>query len=247
MRAEEAAGGNAGASPRALARMTGLFYLLTMVAGIVAQGFISNRLVVLNDAATTAANILAHTGLFRLGFTLYMVEMTCNVIMIVLFYQLLKPAGRTLALLAAALGVTGCVIKTFSRVFFITPLFLLEGALHATGVNLQQVQEQALVLLKVNDQGAGMALAFAGCFAVLTGWLILRCTFLPRVLGAISVVAGLGWLTFMTPALGFGLFPYIAALGFLGAAALIAWLLVVGVDEPRWKVQADTAGSSIWR
>src|SRR5438477_10733179 len=107
-----------GASPRLKARITGVFYLLTMLTGIFAQGFVSNRLVVFGDASTTATNILTHKSLFQLGFTVYLIEMACQIAMTALFYDLLKPAGRSVSLLAAFLGLAGCVIKTFSRVLY---------------------------------------------------------------------------------------------------------------------------------
>jgi|SRR5688500_5965731 len=87
-------------SPRFLARMTGLFFLLTILAGIFAQGFVSERLINFSDAAATANNILMQRGLFELGFTVYLIEMACQVTTAVLFYQLLKPVNRTVALLA---------------------------------------------------------------------------------------------------------------------------------------------------
>ena len=109
------------ASPRLTARITGVFYLITILTGIFAQGFVSERLVVSGDAAATATNILAHSSLFQLGFAVYLVEMACQIAMTALFYDLLKPAGRIVSLLAAFLGFAGCVIKTLSRVFFIAP------------------------------------------------------------------------------------------------------------------------------
>jgi hypothetical protein len=111
--------------------------------------------------------------------------------------------------------------------------------------NAAQLQALALLFLKVNDQGAGVALAFFGFYALLTGYLIVRSTFLPRILGAWSILAGLGWMTFLYPPLGYPLFSYLAVFGFLGAAALILWLLVVGVNEQRWKEQASAAAASI--
>ena len=230
------------ASPRLKARITGVFYLLTILTGIFAQGLVSGRLVVDGDAAATATNILAHKTLFQWGFTAYLIEMACQIAFTALFYDLLKPAGRIVSLLAAFLGLAGCVIKTFSRLFYIAPLFVLGGAKYLSVFSREQLQALALLFLKVNDRGAAIALAFFGFYALLTGYLIVRSTFLPRFLGVWSALAGLGWLAFLYPPLGYRLFPYLAAFGLLGAVALILWLLVFGVDEQLWREQASAAG-----
>lgn len=215
-----------------------MFYLLTLVAGIFAQGFVSLRLVVSGDAAATATNILAHEGLFRLGFTVYMIEMTCQIVFVVLLYELLRPVSRSLSLVAAVLGLAGCTIKTFSRVFYLGPLFLLHGAPSLSFFSREQLQALALVFLNVNDHGADMAMAFFGFHSLLAGYLIFRSSFLPRVLGLWGMVAGAGWLTFLYPPLGHRLFLPLAAFGLAGALALVLWLLVFGVNEQRWKEQA---------
>jgi hypothetical protein len=230
------------ASPRLKARITGVFYLITILTGIFAGGFVSERLVVQGDAAATATNILTHSGLFQLGFAVFLIEMACNIAMTALFYELLKPAGRSVSLLAAFLGFAGCVIKTFSRAFFITPLFILGGAHYLSVFSAEQLQALALLFLKVNDRGAGIALVFFGFYAVLTGYLIIRSTFLPRILGVVSVIAGLGWLSFLYLPFAHLMFPYVVVLALLGAGALIVWLLVFGVNEQRWKEQASAAG-----
>src|SRR6266478_909157 len=228
-------------SPRLKARITGALYLLTILTGIFAQGFVSGGLVVDGDAAATATNILTHRGFFQLGFTVYLIEMACQIAITALFYDLLKPAGSSISLLAALLGLAGCVIKTFSRLFYIAPLFVLGGAHYLAVFSPEQLQALALLFLKVNDHGAAIALVFFGFYALLTGYLILRSTFLPRFLGVLSVLGGLGWLTFLNQPLGYRLFPYIAVLGILGAVVLIVWLLVFGVNEQRWKEQASAA------
>jgi hypothetical protein len=69
------------ASPRAKARLAGVFYLLTMLTGVFAQGFVSDRLVISGDAAATATNILRHESLFRFGFAVYLIEMACQITM----------------------------------------------------------------------------------------------------------------------------------------------------------------------
>ena len=105
------------------------------------------------------------------------------------------------------------------------------------------MQALALLFLKVNDHGAAIALVFFGFYALLQGYLIIRSTFLPRTLGMLSVLGGVGWLSFLYPPLGYRLFPYIAAFGILGAVSLILWLLVFGLNEQRWKEQASAAGN----
>jgi len=133
------------ASPRLNARIAGVLYLLTILTGIFAQGFVSGRLVVDGDAASTAANILTHKTLFQWGFTAYLVEMSCQIAFTALFYDLLKPAGRSISLLAAFLGLAGCVIKTLSRLFFIAPLFVLGGAHYLSVFSPEQLQALALL------------------------------------------------------------------------------------------------------
>ncbi|MCI0349133.1 MAG: DUF4386 domain-containing protein [Acidobacteriales bacterium] len=81
-------------------------------------------------------------------------------------------------------------------------------------------------------------LVFFGFYCPLIGYLILRSTFLPRILGALMVLAGVGWLTFMSPSLAKYLFPYNLAPGIIGEGALTLWLVVMGVNEERWTEQA---------
>lgn len=88
-------------------------------------------------------------------------------------------------------------------------------------------------------------LVFFGLQCVLVGYLILRSTFLPRMLGALMVFAGLGWLTFLWPQLESALSPYNLVPGMLGEGALIMWLLAKGVDVQRWKELAAGMGMSV--
>lgn len=227
--------------------MTALFFLLTILSGIFAQGFVSERLVNFSNAAATATNILSHKGLFTLGFSIYLFEMACQVITATLLYQLLNPVNRTVALAALLLEFIGAVIKTSARVFYIAPLFVLEApASGATGLAAsifngftpEQLQSIALMLLKLNDQGAATALVFFGFSTPLFGYLIFRSQFLPRWLGVLVMVTGVGWLAFIYPPLGYRVFMVVALLGLLSSVVKIVWLLIRGVDEQKWKQQA---------
>jgi hypothetical protein len=88
-------------------------------------------------------------------------------------------------------------------------------------------------------------LVFFGFYCLLIGYLIFRSTFLPRILGVLMALAGLGWLTFLSPPLANYLSPYIFVPGLLGEGSLTLWLLVMGVNVQRWNEQASAAGASI--
>jgi Domain of unknown function (DUF4386) len=230
-------GWSAEASPRTTGRLAALFFLLTIVLGVLAQSFVSERLVIPSDAAATAANLASHEALYRFGFAVYLVEMACQITMVALFYDLLRPASTRLSRLAAIFGLVGCTIKALSRLFYIAPLLLLGDAEYLRVFSGEQLQALALVLHKVNDGGAAIALVFFGIYALLKGYLMLRSTFLPRALGVLSLMGGAGWLTFLSPPLGMQVFPIVALVALTGSVATIGWLLVVGVDDERWRAQ----------
>jgi len=224
-------------SPRLLARLAGVFFLLTIVGGVIAQVFISERLIDFGDAAATAHNILANRGLFQAGFTIYLIEMACQAITAGLIYRILRPVSRTLALLMLLFELTGIVIKTAARVLYIAPLWMLDsgGSAALSGFDAGQIQALALALLKVNDYGAATAIAFFGFSTMLDGYLIFRSTYLPRWLGLLGIVAALGWLAFLYPPLGYSTFMYAALFGLVASAAKIFWLIVFGLDEEKFR------------
>lgn len=81
-------------------------------------------------------------------------------------------------------------------------------------------------------------LVFFGFYCLLIAYLIFRATFLPRVLGVLMALAGLGWLTFLSPPLANRLSPYIFVPGMVGEGALMLWLLLMGVSPERSHEQA---------
>jgi Domain of unknown function (DUF4386) len=84
-------------------------------------------------------------------------------------------------------------------------------------------------------------LVFFGFYCLLIGYLIFRSTFLPRILGVLMMFAGLGWLTFLSPPLASHLSPYNLIPGLIGEGSLTLWLLVFGVNVPRWTDRATSA------
>lgn len=219
-----------------------MLVLLTIVTGLIAEGGISNGLIG-RDPAHVVANIVAHAGQVRMGFAIYLVEMACSVAAAALFYHLLRPVSRSLSLVGVCLSLVGCAIKTTGRLFFVAPLFVVEPASFAQAVGPAATQALAHLFLRLTDRAAEMGLVFFGFAGLVKGYLILRSTFLPRVLGAVGMVAGVGWLMFLSPPLAYRYSAAILSVGLLGSMAMILWLIVVGVDASRWEVQARGPGA----
>jgi hypothetical protein len=228
------------ASPRFAARIAGVFYLMVFLTAVPVLA--GGRLVVSGDAAATATNILAHEALFRLGWAFNLIATACYIVVTALFYDLFKPVNRSVSLTAAFFSVVGCALGALSGVFQLAPLAVLGGAQYLSVFTVEQLQALALLLLKLQAQAYNIGLVFFGFYCILIGYLIFRSLFLPRILGALMVFAGLGWLTFLSPPLANHLSPYILAPGLLGEGSLTLWLLVIGVNAQRWKEQAGAAG-----
>jgi len=234
-------------SPSTRGRILAALYLFVIIAGITAQAFIADRLVVGDDASKTAANILANKSLYRLGFTIFMLEMVAQVAVSALSYDLLKPVNRSVARISAIIGLTGCGIKTLARLFYYAPLILLGGASYLSAIEPAQLEALALAFIKINSQCAAIALIFFGFETFIRGWLVFKSGFLPRFLGVLSMVSGLGWLTFLWPPLGSQAFMGVALFAIAGVIATTGWLFVRGVDDVQWRARAALAATSIWR
>ncbi len=85
------------------------------------------------------------------------------------------------------------------------------------------------------------SLVYFGFYCTLLGILILRSRFMPRLLGALLLLAGAGWLTFFSPRLAALCSPYNYIAGGVGEIPLMLWLLIMGVNSTRWIEQARAA------
>jgi len=229
-------------SPRLKARMAGVCQILEAITAAFGQVIVLGRLVVAGNAAATAAHILAHESLFWLGFVSSLIGVVFHIAWAFLMYELLKPVNRSLSLLAVFVILVDCAIQAFTCLFHLAPLLILQGGSSWSAFTPEQLQALALLFLKLSAYAFQIDHVFFGLWCVLTGCLIFRSTFLPRVLGALLAIGGLGWVTYLYPPLANYLFvPYIAAASALGEVPLELWLIVMGVNVQRWNQQAGAA------
>jgi Domain of unknown function (DUF4386) len=222
------------------ARITGVVYLFYFVTAILGDFFLKS-LVVDGDAAVTANNLLAHQSLYRLGLATGLIATACYIAVTALFYNLFKPVSRSFSLVAAFFSLVGCAILALGSLFQLAPLVVLGGSPYLSAFKVEQLRALALLFLDLNTHAGYICVVFFGVYCVLIGYLILKSTFLPRILGVPMALAGLGWLTFLSPPFANRLSPYNLVLGFVAELALCLWLLVMGVNVQRWQEQASAS------
>ena len=233
------------ASPRFKARIAGGLWLMVIAAGMTAF-LIRTPLIVRGDAAATATRILASESLFRFGFVADLMAGVCYMGVTVLLYRLLKPVSRSVSLLAAFFGLTGVVIGSATSINSLGALAVLRDAQYFSAFTTSQLQTMALMSLKLDAHGFNLAMVFFGVQCLLIGCLIVRSTFLPRILGVLLAIGGTSYVvsslaTFLAPAFGARLTPFIVPAALLGEGSLTLWLLIKGVNDERWKEQANAA------
>src|SRR5438034_6648731 len=230
-------------SPRSSARMAGGLWWLCIVAGIV--GFVAGApLIVANDAAATAANILAKESLFRLGFAGDLISGLSYVGVTVFIYYVLKPVSRSLSLMGAFFGLAGVAIGGASWVIHLAPLLLLHGDQYLTAFTTSQLQAMSLAALTLQMQVFPIGMVFFGIQCISIGYLIARSTFLPRILGVLLAIGGTSYVivsfaNFLAPSFGPRLVPFLMPIALIGEGALGGWLLIKGVDVQSWNKQAS--------
>lgn len=216
-------------------RAVGLFLLLTIAGGWFGEMYVPSAIMT-GDAATTADQLRQNEALFRLGFAAYLVEAFSDVVLAWLFYVLLKPVHRDLALLSAFFGLVSMTLFAMTKMlYFFAPTFL-KGSPYLAAFPPEQLEAFAGLFLLLYAGLSGLSMLFYGTAWLIRGWLTWRSGYLPRFLGALMVAAGLGFVAknltqVLAPAYSW---DFLLAPMFVNAVALSGWMLVRGVDRDKW-------------
>jgi hypothetical protein len=239
----DTAGGSGGRSLRARARWAAALNILCAVPA----GFsvtVLQKSVVRGDAAATAANVLGSEGVFRLGFVSDLVAILIFVASAVLLYEIFRPAGRRSALLFLVLILMGAAFQALECIQDLAALVLVKGGAGMSALPSAQANALAFMFLRLHSFNYVLALFFIGCSSVVMGHLLLRSTFVPRILGPLMMIDGLGYLTFslasfLSPPVAAHIYPYVPFVtALLGEGALFLWLIIKSVNAERWREQA---------
>ncbi len=229
-------------SPKTKARLAGVLYLIVIVGGIFAEVMVRGRLVVHGDAAATAHNITSHETLYRLGFAVEVFYCLCNVPLALLLFDIFGVVNRTAAMLMVVFSLIGTAIEGIALLAHFAPLVILGKGTFLAAFTPEQLQSASYLSLQLFEHGFDIALSFFGFFCLSLAYQIIRSTFFPRIIGALLAIQGTLYLTnafanFIAPEIGAKVFPFLAVAG-LGEISFCLWLLIIGVNVERWRVQA---------
>lgn len=233
-------------SPQVYARVGGVLYLIIIVAGLFGEVFVRDTLVVSGDATATANNVLASQLLWRAGVAGNLFHLACAVALALIFYVLLRPVSRNLALLAAFFELISIALEAAGKLYLLAALLPLGKAEYLKAFQPEQLHVLAYLSIRSHAYVFGISLIFFGCACLILGYLIFRSGYLPKILGVLMQIAGLSYLTnsfalVLAPAVANMLFPAVLVPAFIGETSLCVWLIVKGVNVARWNEQASAA------
>ena len=223
-----------------VARITGGFYLGFIVASVLA-GTLGH--IGMGTAQQVYQAIVTNTSSFRLGLVIAFISAFLFLLSAWGLYVLLRPVNKDLALLFLLLNTVGVAIQCASMIPLVSALLQGDAASRMQAYSPAQLEGLALLSINVYKTGGVTAQLFFGTWLFPLGYLVYKSEILPRFLGVLLMLDGIGVLIWFLQALLLPAYPAISypawALSFIAECGLALWLLVKGV-----KVVGSGAGQA---
>jgi hypothetical protein len=205
-----------------MARLAGVFYLVITACALFSYLYVRGQVIEVDDMAATAANFTEHEQLYRFGFVAALIVCICNLPMGFIVCELLKVVNAHLARLALLFIIASATLEAVNLSNDLEPLFTF---------TLPEVRTP----IRMWGYIFSVSLTFFGVYCALIGILVFRSKFLPAILGVLLVTAGATyWVNALRLFLALPI-PYIQWVTLFGEQAFALWLLVVGLDEAKWR------------
>ncbi len=224
-------------SSNKLARRTGILYFLVILAGVASEIIVQN-IIVPGDIPTTVNHITAYESMFRLGFVISLTRFAVFILLVLALYKLLGPGNKDWSLVMVAFALVSISIGMVSLLFQYAAPLLLSGNGYTTLFPTDQWHAQVLFFINMQMLG-DKASQILAIWLLPLGYLIYKSGFLPKILGVLMVIAGLGYVTdflvfFLLPNLN----GQVAGIAFLAELPFPLWLSLKGINFKRWKSRA---------
>lgn len=230
------------ASPQRLARLAGWLYLSMVPLGIFGIMYIPLNFIVAGDAAATVQKILANEPLFRLSIVSSFVVQLVNLLLVLVLYNVLKPAGRNSAALMVIFFLVSIPLSMLNDLNYFAVLMLAKGSEYLGTFTLEQQQSLAYFFLELHEKGVQISGIFWGLWLFPMGYAIFKSGYLPKILGILLMIGCCGYLVdslfaFLAPDLG----VTVAQFTFIGEVLFPLWLVTKGVNVAQWRARRQEA------
>ena len=224
-----------GLTLRQAALIAAFAYFLMPVA--LAEFYINPKLFIPGNIEQTAQNIVVHGRLFGVAILCYLITFIEDIVIAWALYVLLAPVNRALSMLTAWFRLVYTAIALFSLLNLTTVYRVLHTPDYLTAFGAGPLHAQVMLLLNSYRYDWSMSLVIFGIHLGLLGYLIYRSAYIPKIIGILLLIDGLGWL--VTP-----LKPYLypnARLGFFFPMSFVELLLPIWLLISGWKIREGTA------
>jgi len=221
-------------SPKRLARIAGLLYLVVGVFGGFAVGYVSPMLYVPGDAAATVGKVLANADLVRIGVLADLLQATVFVFLAMTLYLLLSRVHRNAATAMVVIVAIATTVMCLDKVFQFAALRVATDPSYAAAFGIAGSNALVLLLLDIHNYGYLIAQIFFGLWLMPLGFLAYKSGFFPRALGVVLIVAGTAYVVdmlaaFVSPELGKAVHGYLAIPPIIAEVWMLGYLLLFGV------------------
>src|SRR6266702_3427816 len=224
-------------SPKRIARIAGVLYLLVGIFGGFAEGFMEPRMYVAGNAATTAGNLVANAGLVRIGVVADLLDPTLFVFLGLTLYLLLKHVNKSVAMAMVVLVAISAGITCLNAVFEFEGLQVATGAVDLAAFGTAGSNALVLLLLDTQHYGLLIAQVFFGLWLVPLGYLAYKSAgWFPKWLGVLLIVGGACYLVdllaaFLVPDFGNEIHTFVTIPSAIAEISMVLYLLVIGVKN----------------
>lgn len=221
------------------ARVAGTLYLIIAVFGVFAIAYVPSVIVAPGDAARTVANLMANKGLFGLGVLADIIVMLAEVVLTVMLFRLFRPVSPTLSMIAMVSRLMMVAVMAINLLIHVMPMVLLKD--RPGGLSTEHLEASVMVFMQAHRYGIYVWDVFFGFHLAALGYLVLKSTYFPRLVGLALIVGSAGYLLEGVMRVSFIDSAPLAMLvvGLLVVAAVAElvfafWLLIRGPDPQAW-------------
>lgn len=234
-------------SPKRLARIAGVLYLIVGIFGGFAVGYANPSVYVPGEAATTAANVAANPGLVRAAVLADLLQATALLFLAMVLYVLLKDVNRNAARAMVIIVAIATTIMCLNEVFQFSALLVAGDASYVAAFGAAGSDALVMLLMDMFHYGFLIAQIFFGLWLIPLGYLAYKSALFPKALGIVLVVGGVSYLVdlvvaFVLPDLSKQIHGFLAIPPAIAEIGMVGYLLWIGLrPSPRTDPDPDAA------